>query len=151
MFPISLCIHFGKLSTTSAKTNHLGCVEGETAAWVKGGVTGVCWTAVQLQDLKAVLFWKLHFWLHFLQHFNCAQPLSLWRQAPCSLHNTSSNENCDFSALFQVSRISHRWPDQCETLNYCCDKQQRHLERFAVQTSPLIAAGECAMMHIDKS
>lgn len=102
--------------------------------------------------LMGVLTWKLHYFCpHVLQHLSCAQKISLLRQAFCLLQTTSSNENCDFSTLFQFSHVSHRWPDQCETFNYCCDKQQRHLEVSAVQTSLLIAVGECAMIHVDKS
>lgn len=67
-------------------------------------------------------------------------------------HNMSANNSatCVFSTLSQVS-INHRWPDQCETFNYCCDKWQRHLAGFVEQMISVIAVGECAMIHNDKS
>lgn len=68
-------------------------------------------------------------------------------------HNMSANHSATwvFSTQFQVRWINHRWPDQCETFNYCCDKWRRHLAGFAEQIISMIAVGECAMIHNDKS
>lgn len=140
----------------SAKMYHLGCVESETAwdelvaAKLMGSITGVCRTAVQLFD--GCPFLETAFLVAFFPTFElCTASKPVDTSFLFTPDHIFQKKTCVFSILFQVGRISHRWPDQCETFNYCCDKQQRHLEGFAVQTSPLIAVGECAMIHIDKS
>lgn len=67
-------------------------------------------------------------------------------------HNmlATSGATCVFPTLFWVRCTNHRWPDQCETFNYCCDKWQRHLAGFAEQMISVIAVGEYAMIHTDK-